>query len=359
MYLTGLGLQDFRCFQQARLRPGSGLNVITGDNASGKTSLLEAIHILGRGHSFRSSSVPQMTRSNSCRFVINGGTTNNEGATHRIGVAGEKRRLRYKLDGAERTTRFELVTTLPLQLIDPNLHRLLEQGPRYRRHFLDWGVFHVEPHFFVAWRQYRRCLRQRNRALRNKDSNSVITAWDAELVQTAYLIDQYRQQYISKLDSQLPQRLKELLNEAAPTIEYDSGWPEKYDLETALRSSMDRDRQAGYTHYGPHRADLRIGVAGVQADKHVSRGQQKVLACALLLTQAAILQSVNDVTPILLVDDLAAELGTGYRDAVMKEIRRLGCQCFATFIEPGMVGSNQHGDAMFHVEHGSVYGSVG
>lgn len=354
MRLTDLSARDFRCFEQLVMCPGSGMNIITGDNASGKTSILEAVFMLGRGQSFRGSAPGPVTRKGGAALVLGACIEDDRGLSHRIGMTQSGGTLAYKLDNNSATRRFDLITALPLQLIDANLHRLLDQGPRFRRHFLDWGVFHVEHRFFPAWRQYRRALRQRNRALRDKQSAAAISAWDHELIQAAATIDDCRHRYVVRLTSTLPDAVVRLLGADAPTISYYSGWRQDIDFAAALESSLERDRRAGYTHVGPHRADLKVEAGGVRARAHVSRGQQKMLAATLLLTQARIVQRQQGVTPVLLVDDPEAELGSRYLRALLHEIQTLGGQCFASFLDTANLPDLAGPVCMFHVEHGNV-----
>lgn len=358
MRLAHFRASNFRCFEQVDMQPGEGINVILGDNASGKTSILEAIFLLGRGKSFRGGTLKTIDRDGDKPFVLRGRIDNDQGLSHRVGMArGRGGGLDFKLDSDSDTTRFDLVNTLPLQLVDPNLHRLLEQGPRFRRHFLDWGVFHVEHAFFSAWRSYRRALRQRNHALRKREPASIVTAWDYELHRTALTIDQCRRRYVERLTQMLPATVTRLLGKDMPDISYYPGWREDEGFAAALAASLDRDRRAGYTHVGPHRADLKIDVDGVRARTRVSRGQQKVFATALLLTQARLLTQERGITPVLLVDDLAAELSSAYQGALLEEIGALQGQCFVTYLDARIVPKNiAEKGRMFHVEHGAIRG---
>lgn len=340
------------------MQPGPGINIILGDNASGKTSLLEAIFLLGRGKSFRHGALSTIDRFGADPFVLRGRIENDQGVSHQVAMARITGGLDFKLDGDASGGRFDLVNTLPLQLVDPNLHRLLEQGPRFRRHFLDWGVFHVEHGFFGAWRSYRRALRQRNHALRKRLAPAQVTAWDQELERATVTIDQCRRRYVERLRQMLPAATSRILGDDMPSIAYYPGWRETDGFEAALKDSLERDRRAGYTHAGPHRADLKIDVSGVRARARVSRGQQKVYATTLLLTQARMLKEVRGIRSILLVDDLAAELGTDYQHALLQEIATLGGQAFITYLNanlvPGGVTAASAASRMFHVEHGAI-----
>ncbi|WP_353219596.1 DNA replication/repair protein RecF [Salinisphaera sp. S4-8] len=354
MHLTRLRLHDFRCFEAAEIQPEPTINVITGDNASGKTTLLEAIYFLGRGQSFRQSGPRPAIRAGADAFTVTGEIAVPDGRAHRLGVSRDKRGIRYRKDGEADTSRIDLINTLPLQMVDPNVHRLLEQGPRYRRHFLDWGVFHVEHAFFPAWRRFRRALKQRNRALKARLPKPDIIVWDAELVRAAEIVDASRRAYIDHLYENLPSRTARLLGNEPVILDYDCGWRGDHGYGAALAAGLDQDLRAGFTQQGPHRADLRVSIASAFARDWVSRGQQKILTTAMLLTQAQLLYVRRHVRPVLLIDDMAAELGRRYREVLAEEIAALGGQCFLTFLEPGLVPEAVRGGAMFHVEHGVV-----
>ncbi|GAB3672875.1 DNA replication/repair protein RecF [Salinisphaera aquimarina] len=354
MHIQRLRLQHFRCFEFADIEPSHGINVITGDNASGKTSLLEAIFFLGRGQSFRQSGPRPAIRQGQDAFTLNGDIGVEDGRSHRIGIHRTRNRIVFKRDAQAETTRLDLINTLPLQLVDPNVHRLLEQGPRFRRHFMDWGVFHVEHAFFPAWRRYRRALRQRNRALKARLPKKDIIAWDAELVRNAEVVDASRRAYIEHLYRGLPERTNRLLGDEPVVLDYTPGWRGDDGFGMALASSLDQDQRAGFTQQGPHRADLRITIASASARDWVSRGQQKVLTTALLLVQAQLLQQRRGLRPVLLIDDLAAELGPHYRETLATEIEAVGGQCFMTFLEASLVPEGLGDVRRFHVEHGRV-----
>lgn len=356
MRLTRVEARDFRCLEHIDLRPGPNINIVRGSNASGKTSILEAIFMLGRGQTFRSTALAPLVRRGQDGLTLAGWIEDQNGRSRRIGVVRHHGTLQYKLDHQAATRRFDLVSALPLQLIDPNLHRLLEQGPRYRRRFLDWGVFHVEHSFFQAWRTFRRALRQRNSALRRRADVATVTAWDAELVKAGTVIDNCRRRYVTSLSALLPATIVRVLAQDAPTMEYHPGWNETAGLAGALQASLGRDRRAGYTHVGPHRADLRLRVNGVGAYAHVSRGQQKMFAAAMLLAQVGLLTEHAGVRPVLLVDDVAAELGAAYLATLFTELERLDVQCFVTALDTAELPQLSKEPTVFHVEQGGIIG---
>lgn len=355
MHLRELDIHDFRCLAECRIEPGPGINLIVGENASGKTSLLEAIYYLGRGRSFRQTPPNRLIRRGAESFSLYAEIESEEQRPRRLGAVREAGKTRVRLDGRDEVPLLDMVNTLPVQVIDPNLHRLLEDGPRYRRRYLDWGVFHVEHEFYPAWRRYRRALRQRNGALRRERPTADVVVWDSELVHAGKEVDACRRSYLDGLARILPEIVGDILGEGAVTLDYHPGWPKGEDFGSALLHSLDSDRRAGFTHHGPHRADLRVRVDSITARDWVSRGQQKVLTAALLLAQAALLDRRRDIRPVLLIDDLAAELGTTYRSAMLRTIAKLRGQCFLTFLDASLIPEDFGDVAMFHVEHGVVF----
>lgn len=336
------------------MQPSPGINCIIGDNASGKTSLLEAMFLLGRGHSFRQSTTRQAIQRGSDVFTVRAQISNDGEKSRRIGAHQNRRGFELKLDDQQETPRYELVNALPLQIIDPNVHRLLEQGPQHRRQFLDWGVFHVEHLFFPAWRRYRRALKQRNRALRHRQAKQDVIAWDAELVRQGELVDACRRRYLGYINELLPESARRLIGNDQLDLSYARGWKGSDGLGVALASTLEQDYRAGFTQQGPHRADLRVSVSTSKARDWVSRGQQKILTTSLLLCQAQILHAYRGIRPVLLIDDLAAELGKTYRETLANEVLRIGGQCFLTFLDIGLVPNAFESQTMFHVEHGHV-----
>lgn len=354
MYISDLKIRDFRCFSDCQLSPGPGINIVLGDNATGKSSLLEAIFYLGRGHSFRRSAPTRIIRRGTKQFTLNCLVEYDQRRPQCLGVQRETQTQRFKVGTQDNARALDLVQNLPLQIIDPNIHRLLEEGPDHRRRYLDWGVFHVEHEFYPAWLRYRRALRQRNSALRNGLAKTAVVAWDSELVNAGQKVDACRRGYVDALAKILPAMVNDVLGGYDVALDYRSGWPGGEDFGETLLRSLDSDTKAGFTHSGPHRADLRVSVASVNAKDWVSRGQQKLLTASLLLAQAKLLSSRRQIHPILLIDDLAAELGETYRHTLLKAVRELKCQCFLSFLEPGLVPDNVSGATMFHVEHGGA-----
>src|SRR5271167_3091566 len=198
MTLGRVQVTDFRCLQSAALDLDPQFTLISGPNASGKTSLLEALYVLGRGRSFRTRRLEHLIRHGATQFVVFGEV---DTATRRVpmGVEGSAAGVRAQIDGDRPASLAELARILPVQIIDPEVHHLIEEGPSRRRRFLDWGVFHVEPVFIGHWRRYQQALKQRNAALKSGQPRGVVSVWDSDLARSGELLNAARARYVEAL----------------------------------------------------------------------------------------------------------------------------------------------------------------
>ncbi|MGI9291748.1 MAG: DNA replication/repair protein RecF [Gammaproteobacteria bacterium] len=354
MSLQQFRASGFRCLEPTLLQPDSRLNIITGPNASGKTSLLEAMFYLGRGRSFRNAGNRELIRTDTSGFTLFGETVSRE-TTHKLGVEVAIGERKVRVDG-ENGSGGDLARILPVQAIDPEVHELVQGGPEYRRRFLDWGVFHVEHDFLDVWRRFQKALRQRNAALRQKEPDSQVQVWDDELVEQGERVDQCRSTFI---ETYLP-LFDDIIGEKVPfdaICNYKRGWSSKTNLREALAESWARDRSYGSTQVGPHRADLQIQVQDRRARHRVSRGQQKLLAAAMVITQVRHVANLTDNELLLLVDDPAAELDRENRERLFQLLQDMPAQMFVTALEAGDLPPSEalsETSKSFHVEHGKV-----
>jgi DNA replication and repair protein RecF len=333
MALRRVQVTDFRCLHQGDLELDPHFTLIRGPNASGKTSVLEAIYLLGRGRSFRTRRLEQVIRSGASALVVFGMA---DGGTRRInmGVEVSPGGIRARIDGERVRSLAELATVLPVQIIDPEVHRLIEEGPSRRRRFLDWGVFHVEPAFVDYWQSYHQVLRQRNAALRAGQPRLVVEAWDSELTRYAGLVSEARARYIESLGPVVADVAARLLG-LELTLGYRPGWAKDLEFSQALARSWPHDHEMGATQVGPQRAELTIKLNGVPARDRISRGQQKLLAAVLLISQIKLFRDDADVRPTLLLDDPAAELDVERLTAFINEVRAQPLQLVVTTLSKG------------------------
>ncbi len=352
MALSRLTLRDFRCFAALELDPAPRANLVLGDNASGKTSLLEAIFFLSRGRSFRTSKADNLARHGAEGFLLSAQVSDASGNVA-LGLARKGGVLEARVAGGPAKALAELTERLPVQLLDSSAHQLIEGGPRHRRQFLDWGVFHVEQSFLPAWRRYQRALKQRNTLLRQKAPEALLKTFEPELAFAGEFLDQHRRQYLAQLQPVALGWAERLLGKLDLNLRYLRGWGEGKTLEEALVANRPVEREQGVTRTGPHRAEMVIEIGGLPAQQQVSRGQQKVLAGALLLAQAAYLRQATGRHCLLLLDDLAAELDASHLGRFLELVRETEAQVFLSSVEKARLPAWE--DArLFHVEHGKI-----
>ena len=356
MIVSSLEVNNFRNLQQLKFQCSSGLNLILGENASGKTSLLEALYYLGRARSFRTRRPQELIHTGQNDFRIVALMSRSE--TERIvpvGIQHSAQKFTARIDGSPTRSLAQLALQVPVLLLNPDSHRLLEGGPQQRRRFMDWGLFHMGEGFLTAWKRYGVALRNRNAALRTRLADRGIDAWDQELVLAAAILDPLRNTFCTALEEALKPLVDATLGKVALRVDYRRGWTQDHSLADLLFSSRNQDRRYGYTRIGPHRADFVIKVDGRAAPEHLSRGQQKLLVIALVLAQARLYRLHTDRSCILLVDDLAAELDRNHRAKVMACLADMDLQLFITAIEEGLLDSSLWQSAcVFRMDQGRV-----
>jgi len=342
---------NFRCLKSVQLELGPRFNLISGANASGKTSVLEALAYLGRGKSFRGASTANLTRHEQSEFVLFGEVEQGQGRLA-VGVRNSRDGLEVRVGGENASGAAALAKALPLQVIDPEVHSLIAGGPEQRRRFLDWVAFHVEHDHLMIWRRFRRALKQRNAALKAKNTEAAIRSWNAEFLALAGELDASRRRVLELTLNSL-QEHGLLLMETELSFEYQQGWARERDLAQALESGIERDVLLGATQSGPHRADIKVSYDERQARKLVSRGQQKLLASSMILAATQTAQSALEQPLLLLLDDPAAELDSESIVRLMSAVSALGCQVVATSLDPDELIFPEE-PVRFHVEQGVV-----
>jgi DNA replication and repair protein RecF len=325
-------------------------SLISGPNASGKTSVLEALYVLGRGRSFRTPRLEYLIRQGTERFMVFGEA---EGPNRRVpmGVEGGVQGVRARIAGAPAGSLAELAVLLPVQIIDPEVHRLIEEGPNRRRRFLDWGTFHVKQSFVADWQRFQQVLRQRNASLKARQPRALVSAWDPELVHYGELVSQARSDYLAMLIAPAQEAARALLGLEVQLV-YRPGWAKDRSFAEALDQAWGLDLERGVTQVGPQRADLSVRLDGAAVKDRISRGQQKLLAAALLLAQLKLFPEAA-VRPTLLLDDPAAELDREHLAALIDLVAGQSLQLVVTTLHDELPGFG-HPGRRFAVELGSV-----
>ena len=356
MRLELLRICGLRCLGEVELVLAPGINVFVGANGAGKTSVLEAVFLLSRGRSFRSGAKEALIQRGGTGFSVFAELRHADLRTRRLGLGREGSRWEAKVDGSSATLA-GLVQECAVVCFEPGSHALIAGAAEERRRYLDWGVFHVEHDFLSSWRRYQRALKQRNSLLRSSSpplDDSLFAPWEFELAQTAQLLDQQREAYLTRLRPRLSACAASLLPELGPLmLNYRRGWSTEQDLAGQLRVQRRRDLARGHTTVGAHRADWSIAFEQAPLREHLSRGQEKLTALAFVLAQAQLHAECRGEWPVVCLDDLASELDLTHQAAVVAQLHAAGAQILLTGTEMPQA-LRPLSPQVFHVEQGQL-----
>jgi DNA replication and repair protein RecF len=253
----------------------------------------------------------------------------------------------------------QLADELPLLLIDTDSFDLLVGEPANRRRFLDWGVFHVEHSGREHRRRFQRALAQRNHLLRRDKLNAAeLEVWTHDLALHGSAVSAARQRFLESLQEKFDDLAAELVPEVGSVnLAYRCGWDSNLSYADALQKSLVSDREQRFTQCGPQRADIRLSVEGYPAAETLSRGQQKLVVCALKLAQGRLLaQQQGEV--LYLIDDLPSELDQKRCERVCRALSAMRAQTLITCVDVNAIASEWLDEnrrvAVFHVEHGQL-----
>ncbi len=337
MSLQQLKVNHFRNLSSVEISPSSSLNFLYGVNGSGKTSLLEAISVLAHGRSFRTRKYRRLIQRDLNDFTVFGRVDTTGKAGVAMGVTRKRSgESHFRIDGAGINSSAELAVHLPLLVLNAESFGLLAGSPKQRRQFFDWLVFHVKPEFRATWRDYSRCVKQRNSLLRrDKIGYSDLHPWDTEIARLSVLIERNRLACVAPFLEEF-RKLADGLDSGfgnITAIEYLSGWKSDEDYQAQLLEAFPRDRKLGYTSLGPHKSDLKITVGGLPAGEILSRGQQKSMIAALHVAEARVFTRENRQGCVFLIDDMPAELDAANIQRVGQWINATSSQVFVTGVE--------------------------
>ena len=375
-----LHVSQLRNIRQATLSM-SKCNVIIGANGSGKTSLLEAIFLLSRGKSFRHHQPKRYIQHHQPTATVHASLS--DGSSLAIQKNTDASTL-LRLNHNTVYNQSILTEQLPTLLIDPSSMDMLEQGSASRRQLLDWLAFHMKQAFHPQWVAYQRLLKQRNSVLKrsrslNANQLAELQAWDAGLSNHAALIHHYRQHLFDAWQPYFAEAIDKLLPAYSGQLQlsYQAGFDTSRPLDEQLSERLEQDSQLGYTRIGSHRADIHVhwregsGALGnikEQAANVLSRGEKKLLITALRLSQLPLLlnHAAHDEryantrarpTPVVLLDDVTAELDARAIDILLTTLAELPCQVVLTSLTQEILPQVQcywQMPTMFHVKQGVV-----
>lgn len=356
MPLVRLAIQQFRNIKACDLQLSPGFNFLIGPNGSGKTSVLEAIYLLGHGRSFKSTLTGRVIQNEQSELFVHGRFISEDDYELPIGINKQRDgSSEVKIGGQSGQKIAQLAQILPLQLIHTEGFELLTEGPKFRRAFIDWGVFHTQPHFYEKWARLKRLMKQRNALLKSAVHYQELSYWDLELAELAETISQWRSEYVTQLKLVAEQICGVFLPEFEVKIQYYRGWDKDTPYADILQKNFERDQQLGYTFSGPNKADLKLKINATPVEDVLSRGQLKLMVCALRLAQGQHLTNTTGKQCIYLIDDFASELDSQRRGRLAEYLKQTQAQVFVSSITASHIAEMQSENSrMFHVEHGKI-----
>jgi DNA replication and repair protein RecF len=324
LILRSLATRNFRNLAEGEVAFHPAANVVVGDNGQGKTNLLEAIYFLGTTKSFRTPRTTNLVRSGESLLYVRG-LAESEGIARQlsIGLAAESERRRELRINEEKVSLQKYVSTLPLFAYSSARLEIIRGAPEERRRFLDRGIAGIQPAHLTALSRYTRALQQRNALLQRASggTDAALEAWDEEVIRAAAPIVAGRASYIAALESEFGRIISEhryhvdsLAMRYQPAGFDISGEPDR----EMIRSLRRREREAGFTMWGPHRDGLSFEIAGRAAHDILSSGEIKMMVLFLKFAKIAVYRRSEGDPPLFLLDDVDAELDLGIIERLLR-----------------------------------------
>jgi len=355
MWIESLTILNCRLLRDISVKLSPNINLIIGDNASGKTSFLEALNLLASGKSFRTSHIADVI-SHGEKSILVSAKLNNDSENTSIGIEKTTKSSKIRINHQDIYTQAQLSSYLPITAIHPDSVELISGSPHYRRAYLDWLTFYTVPSFHATWKEYKHILKQRNICLKNSRHRYALNDWTMKLAELQPVINKHRIDTLTRLKPILKKVSSSLLENISVNIELQTGFPKDLEFDKNIifdfyKSREEHDLRFQRTSSGVHRADLKITLNNKLAKECGSRGQIKLLVISLLLAQSSSV-NINNNSGILFIDDLAAELDHTNKEKLINYIYSLNQQLFITSTKDIKLKKNQH--KLFHVKHGDI-----
>ena len=361
MFIDKLTLKNYRNYENAEFNFSSGINILTGENAQGKTNCAEAIFYLCTGYSPRATRDKQVIRYGENVAEISGTATSRYGKVT-VDITFNNSGKNIKVNGAPLNKIGELMGNVNSVFFNPGELKLIQDSPEDRRRFMDISISQTSRNYFYALQKYRKILSQRNDLLKTPDKDVIyetLPFWDIELCKWAEIIINERNEFIKNL-SPYAKKAHQFITggneniEVLPEISFQSeeGVSVANSLKTALLERLEKDIILGYTGVGPHRDDLKIKVNGEDVRVYGSQGQQRTAALSLKLAELEIFNDKFNEYPVLILDDAFSELDKNRRKNLLEKVKDL--QVIITCTEPDNEMLSLEGVKIFKINNGTI-----
>ena len=355
MWISNVKIKNFRNYNEQKIKLQSNVNVFYGENAQGKTNIIEAIFLCSMGKSFRAKQDKEMIKLNTQNAIV-------EIEFHKIDREGKikiqlgNKKIVY-VNGVKIKKLSELLGNLNVVMFNPDDINILKGGPQNRRRFLDIMISQLKPNYMHTLSLYSKTIEQRNNYLRQireeQKTEKLLDIWDEEISKYASVISKYRKEFMEKIKSKIKKIHSEITdNKEDIEIEY---LTECYDKEKYLNFLKQRrklDIIKGYTTKGIHRDDFIIYINGKQLSIYGSQGQHRTAMLSLKLSEVNIVEDEIGEKPILLLDDFMSELDQNRRNHFLEKIK--DTQVIITCTDK--IDIENKNILIYNVKDGKVYG---
>lgn len=349
MFIHSLKIHNFRNIKYREFSFSKKINIFYGDNGVGKTSILESIYFLSTSKSFRKS-----TSKSIINFDSDSVTVFSESDLFNSLAISKFTNGKWlgKLNSKSINKQSQLSGLIKVIAIDPEVYRLVDFGPQYRRSFIDWFVFHVEHDYLELWKKVNKCIKQLNLLYKHKASNSQISVWELSLIQFSDELNNKRSSYFKVLVPQIRALISLILPELSNIkIEFYKGWQNTFSLKEQLKIDRDKNLKYGQLQNGPHKMDIKITTGKTSASQSLSRGQKKSLSIIFYLAYLKFLVNNQNHKPIVCLDDLDAEIDLVKLEKITELFNELNVQLFITTLEVDKLKNLFSDKDLFHVKH--------
>ncbi|MFK8012256.1 MAG: DNA replication/repair protein RecF [Marinicellaceae bacterium] len=356
MYIKKLKIHDLRNITNTEFEFSKKINIFHGSNGSGKTSILEAIYFLSSGKSFRKGNFKNLINFNasSCTVFLECFNTQiNDINSHTIAINKKKNgQWKGQHNGNKINSQSVITNLLPVVAIDPEVYRLVDFGPLYRRNFLDWLVFHVKHDYLLLWKKVNKCVKQLNTLYKNKAPSAEINLWEKTFINFSHELNSIREHFFYKIKPnilKLSLHMQKEINDL--NLEFKKGWSINLSLEQQLEEDRLNNLKYGQLQHGPHKMDIKIFTGKHPASQTLSRGQKKILSITFYMAYIDLLLNESTKKPILCLDDFDAEIDKKKLSKAALFFKEKDTQIFITSVQKKKISKVFPEAELFHVEH--------
>ncbi|MDC9714898.1 MAG: DNA replication and repair protein RecF [Gammaproteobacteria bacterium] len=355
--ISKLSIHQFRNLHTQHIKPCETINLFIGDNAQGKTNLIEAIYYLGHNRSFKTKILKEVIGFTCNKFQLSAQVDE-----YLIKLEKSKNQNTVTLNQKKINNTSQLSQILPIQIITPDKGFIVNGTPKNKRSYLDWGVFHVKPESAKIFKNYNKILKNINTLLANQQTNE-LNFWFLELAKVSIIINKNRVDYLQQLKQTLLSKQTKTLDPLIDSLDqfnyqFSSGWPKEVDEtnEQSICQYLNKNTpsllRVKHLNYGSHKANINFMFNG-KNECFFSRGEQKTLSIIFWLAQVVLLVNLN-IKPIILIDDLSSELDHTKINIILHYLKDLKVQTFITDIGHNSSIINHINPVIFQMYQGEI-----